>query len=82
MVDFVNKLDSSDQKYLTNGIVRDESNNRKLFFTMKDFLSFGAYHQSMYLMSTILLKYKIDVLCVPQYQLTYIHNTTHTSYKE
>ena len=82
MVDFVNKLDSSDQKYLTNGIVRDESNKRKLFFTMKDFVSFGAYHQSMYLMSTILLKYKIDVLCVPQYQLTYIHNTTHTSYKE
>ena len=38
MVDFVNKLDLSDQKYQNNGNVRHENDKGKLLFTMKDFV--------------------------------------------
>ena len=48
MVDSVNKLELSDQKYQTNGNVRDENYNRKLLFPMKDFASFGTDRQSMF----------------------------------
>ena len=56
MVDFVNKLELSDQEYQTNGTVRDENYKGKLLFPMKDFLTFGKYCQSMYFMSTIFIK--------------------------
>ena len=52
MVDFVNKLELSDQKYQTNGNLRDENYNGKLLFFMKDFVSIGTDCQSMYFMST------------------------------
>ena len=53
MVDFVNKLELSDQKYENNSNVGDEKHKGKLLFSMKEFLSFGKDHQSMYFMSTI-----------------------------
>ena len=37
MVDFENKLELRDQKYQTNGNVRDENNNGKFVFTTKEF---------------------------------------------
>ena len=82
MVDLANKLDLSEQKDQTNGIVRDENYKGKFLFTMKDFVSFGRNHQSMYLMSTILLKYRIDGLGVQKYQLSYIINTNHPSHEQ
>ena len=60
MVDFVNKLKLIDRKYQTNGNVRDENYKRGLLFPMKDFVSFITYHQSIYFMSTIFLKDKIN----------------------
>ena len=42
MVDFVNKLDTSDQKYQTNENERDENYKGKLSYPMKDFVSFGT----------------------------------------
>ena len=82
MVNFVNKLELSDQKYQTNGNVRDENYNRKLLFPMKDFVAFGTYFQSMYFMSIILLKYNINGVCVPTFQFSYICDTTHPSHKK
>ena len=52
MVDFLNKLELSDQKYQTNGIVRYENYGRKFLFTMKYFVSFGTDSQSVYFIST------------------------------
>ena len=66
MVDFVNKIELSYQKYHTNGNVRDKNYEGKLLFPMKKFLSFGTDHQSMYFMSTIFLNGKINVVYVPQ----------------
>ena len=48
---------------------------------MKDFVSFGTNFQSMYFMSTRILKDNIDWVRVPQFQLDFVHNTTHTSHK-
>ena len=48
---------------------------------MKDFLSFGIDHQSMYLMSTRFLKGNIYGVSVPPLQLSYIRDTTHPSQK-
>ena len=48
---------------------------------MKEFVSFGKYHKSMLLMSNRFLKYKIDGVQVPQFQLAYICDKTHTSHK-
>ena len=45
MVDFVNKLELSYQKYQTNGNARDESYNETLLFTMKEFSLLGTYCQ-------------------------------------
>ena len=59
MLDVVNKLELSDQKYQTNGIVRDENYKENFLYHMNYFLSFGTDHQSMHFMSTILLKEKI-----------------------
>ena len=56
MMNSVNKLYLSNQKYQTNGNLRDENYNGKFLFTIKDFVSFGTYHQSVYCMSTISLK--------------------------
>ena len=49
---------------------------------MKEFVSFGTDHNSMYFMSTIFLKYNIYIVCNPQFQLAYIRNTTHPSHKK
>ena len=56
MINFVNKLELSDKKHKTNRNVGYRNHNRKLFFTMKDFVPFGTYCQSMYFMSTRFLK--------------------------
>ena len=74
-MDCLNKLDLSDQNNQTNEIVRDQSYKGKFLFTMKDFVLFRTYRQSMYFMSNRLLKYNIDGLRVPQFQLGYISDT-------
>ena len=48
---------------------------------MKDFVSFGTDHQSMYFMSTRFLRDKINGVRVPQFQLDYIRDTTDPSHK-
>ena len=48
---------------------------------MKDFVSLRTDLQSMYFMSTRCLKDKIDGVCVPQFKLAYIRETTHTLHK-
>ena len=48
---------------------------------MKDFVPLSTDYHSMYFMSTILLKYKINGARVPQFQLAYLLDTTHTSHK-
>ena len=50
MVGFVNKLELSDQKHQTNGVVRDENYKESLLFPMNDFVSLGTDCQSMYFM--------------------------------
>ena len=81
MVDFVNKLELSDQKYQTNGKIKDQNHNENFLFIMKDFVLFDTYHQSRYYMSTIFLKDKINGFCVPQFQLACIRDTTYSSHK-
>ena len=49
MINFVNKLELSDQKYQTNGNLRDENYIGKCLFSIKDFVSFSTYCHSMYL---------------------------------
>ena len=49
---------------------------------MKNVLSFGTDCQSMYFMSTRLLKYNIYGVRVPPFQLGYIFDTTHTLHKK
>ena len=75
MVDFFHKLELSDNKYQINGTVRYGNYEGKFLFTMKDFVLFRTYRQSMYFMSNRLLKYNIDGLRVPQFQLGYISDT-------
>ena len=43
-------------------------------------MSSGTDRQSIYFMPTRLSKDKIDRFCVPQFQLVYICDTTHTSH--
>ena len=81
MVNFVNKLDLSDQKHQTNGNKRDEDYKKRLLYSMDYFVSFGTDHQSIYFMSTRFLRYKINVDRVPNFQLVYIRDTSHTSHK-
>ena len=45
MVDFVDKLELSDQKYQTNGNVRNENYNGNLLFSMNNFVPFGTDYQ-------------------------------------
>ena len=71
-VDFMHKLELSDQKYKTIGNVRDENYNERFLYLMKNFLSFVTYCHSMYFMSTRLLKGKINGFRVSQFQLAYI----------
>ena len=81
MIGFVHKLDLNDKKDRTNGTVRYKHYKGKLLFPIKAFVSFGKDHQSPYFMSTRLLKYSIDGVCVPQFQLGYITDTTHPLHK-
>ena len=48
MVDFVNKLELSDQKYQTNGILGSENYKEKFLFPMKEYSLFGTDHQSIF----------------------------------
>ena len=77
MVDFVNKLEVSGQKYQTNGNIRDEKYNGNFLFPIKYFLSFDTDCPSMYFMSTIFLKEKVNGVCVTQFQFAHIRDTTH-----
>ena len=49
---------------------------------MKDFVSLGADIQSIYFMSTRLLKDKIDGVRVTKFQLAYTSNTTNPPHKK
>ena len=77
MVDFMNKLDINDEKHQSNGNVRDNNYKSRLLFPIKYFVLFRTNSQSIYLMSNRLLKYKIDEVRAPQFQLGYILDTTH-----
>ena len=79
---FFYKLESSDEKYQTNGTVRYESYKGNLLFPMKDFWTFGIYCRSVFFMSNIFLKYNIGGVRVPQFKLAYIINTTYPSHKK
>ena len=81
MVYFVNKIQLSDQKYQANETVGYDIYKGKFLFLIKDFVSFGINCQSMYFMSTRFLKGRIDGVRVPQFQITYIHNTTYSLLK-
>ena len=72
MVDFVNKIELSDQKYHTNGNVIDENHKGELLLPMKYFVSFGTDFQSMYFMSAVFLKDKIHGVRITKFQLAYI----------
>ena len=72
MVDFVNKIKLSYQKYQNNGTVTDKNYKGKLLFAMNDFMSLGTYFQSTYFMSTIFLKDNIYGFRVQQFHLCYI----------
>ena len=52
MINFVNKIELSDQNYQTNGNVRYENYKGKFLFPMKEFVSFVTDHKSMYLCQT------------------------------
>ena len=82
MVDFVNKIEFSDQKYHTNGNVRDEHYNEKFLFPMNYFVPLITDCQSMYFISTRFLKYNINGFRAPHFQLYYIHDKIHTSLKQ
>ena len=69
MVNFLNKLELIDQKYQTNGNVRDGNYNGNFLFPMRDFVSFGTDCQSMYFMSTEFLRDNINGFCITQFQL-------------
>ena len=56
MINFVDKLELSDQKYKTNGNIRYGSYKRNLLFTMNYFVTFGTDLQSIYFTSTRFLK--------------------------
>ena len=75
MMNFVNQLEFSDKEYQTNRNKRDENYKGKFLFSMNNFVSFGIDPQSKYFMSTGLIKDNIDGVCVPQFQISYNHNT-------
>ena len=75
------KVESNDHKYKTNGTVRYENYEGKFLFHTKYFVLFGTDSWSMFFMSTRFLKDSIDEVRVPQFQLYYIIDTKHTSYK-
>ena len=81
MVHFVNKIEFNDQKCQINGTVIDNNYKGEFLFAMKEFVTFITYRQSMFYMSSILLKLKINGVYVSQFKLYYIFNTTHTSHE-
>ena len=56
MMNFVNKIELSYEKYQTNGNVIDEKYKGSILFHMKELVLFGTDLQSMYFMSTRFLK--------------------------
>ena len=81
VLDFVNKLEWSSQKYQANVNVWDEKYKGKFLFPMKEFLLLGTYLNSIYFMSTIFLKDDINGVRIPQFQLDYIFDTINPSHK-
>ena len=77
MIYFVKKLELNDRKYQTNGTIIDGNYKVNFLSTTKDFVSFGIDIQKMFYLSTRLLKYNIDGVHVPQFQLAYISDTIH-----
>ena len=80
-MNFWRGIELRDQIYQANGYVRDENYKESLLFYMKDFVSFGRDIQSMYFMSTKLLKYNINGVRFPQFQIAYINDTTRRLHK-
>ena len=78
MVGFFYKLYLSDQNYHTNVNVRGEHYKGKLLFPMKDFFSFVTDLQSMYFMSTRFVRYNINGVLVPLFQIAHICDKNHT----
>ena len=56
MIEFVNGLELKYKTYQTNGTLIYENYKEKLLFTMKEFVSFGIGHQSMFIISNIFLE--------------------------
>ena len=81
MIYFVNILESNNQKYKTNGTVRDDNYKGNFLFAVSDFISFVKDSKSMFLMSAIFLKDNIDGACVPQFKLYYIRYKTNPLHK-
>ena len=81
MVGFLKTLELSDHKYQTDVNLRDENYNGNILFLMKEFVSFGTDCQSMYFMSTRVLKDKINGFHIIQFQLAYIIDKVHPSHK-
>ena len=65
MMIFINNLELSDKNHRNNGNGRDEHYKRKFLISMKDFVSFATYHQSIYFVSNRFSKDNIDGVCVP-----------------
>ena len=78
MVNSLNKLEFSDDKYQTICTILYGNDKGEFLFPKNEFVSFGTDFQSMYFISTRFLKDKIDGVCVPQFKLAYIFNTTHS----
>ena len=66
---------------MTNGNVKDKNHKGNFLFPMKDFVSFRTNLQSMYFMSTIILKDNINGFRITNFQLACIRNTPHPSHK-
>ena len=78
---FLNKLDYNYNKYQPNITVKGDVYKVKLLFPLKNFVSFGTDHHSIFLMSNIFLSEKVDGILVPQLQIAYICDTTIYSHK-
>ena len=75
MIDFFNILEFNHQNYQRNGNVGYDNYKGSFLFAMSDLVSFGTDFQLMFYISTRFLKYNIDGILVPQFQLAYICNT-------
>ena len=63
MVGFVYRLESNDQRFQTNGTVRANNYKKMLLFPMRDFVSFGTYHQQVFYILNRFFKNNLQHLC-------------------